>query len=82
MIDEVIRMISNLHKTFLESAIKNIDIKYQEQLQLNEEKLLVYSNIFNLPLYYKVTSFKKYPEYNLYNKIQQNQSMGGKLILL
>ena len=66
-------MISILHKMFLESSIKQIDNKYQEQLHLDEEKLLTYSNIFNLPLYYKIAPFKKLPDYNFYNKLQQNK---------
>ena len=65
-------MISILHKIFLENALNDIDTKYKEQLQLTEEKIFTYSNIFNMPLYYNPISLKKTPDYNLYNKLQNN----------
>ena len=68
-------MISVLHKMFLDDTLNNINSKYKEQLQLTEEKSYTYSNIYNIPLYYNLSSTKKNPDYSLYNKLQEKNKL-------
>ena len=66
-------MISILHSIFLKDVVNTIEEKYKNQLKLTNEDIFTYSNIFNMPLYYKLATFKKNPDYNLYNKLQKNK---------
>ena len=68
-------MISILHKTFLENVLNNINTKYKDQLILSEDKIFTYSNIFNMPLYYDLQTFRKNADYALYLKLQRNNTL-------
>ena len=68
-------MISVLHKIFLENVLDNISTKYKEQLKLIDGNLYTYSNIYNIPLYYNLSPFKKNPDYGLYKKLQENNKL-------
>lgn len=68
-------MISILHKTFLENVLNNINTKYKDQLILSEDKIFTYSNIFNMPLYYDLQTFRKNADYGLYLKLQRNNTL-------
>ena len=65
-------MISILHSIFLTDVLNTIEEKYKDQLNITKEDIFTYSNIFNMPLYYKLRTFKKNPDYNLYEKLQNN----------
>lgn len=62
-----------LNTIFLKDCIENIDIRYKELVKEDLETYFLYANILELPLYYNLFTFRKNPDYNLYNKLHNNK---------
>ena len=62
-----------LNQIFLEDIIFTLDEKYQNLLTEEKNKLFLYANIFEYPLYFKQFSFKKDPDYGLYEKFHNTK---------
>lgn len=59
-----------LNSMFLQETINSIDEKYKNIVDFEFEKYFTYSNLFQMPLYYNLFTYKKDPDYGLVNKIQ------------
>ena len=64
-----------LNEIFLNDSINLIEKKYIEIIDQYKEHYFLYSNIFQMPLYYKLFTYKKNPDYNLYNKISNKKHL-------
>ena len=60
-----------LNSMFLQDVITNIEDKYKDIINIDSERYFMYSNVFDLPLYYNLFSYKNKPDYGLFNKIHE-----------
>lgn len=71
-----------LKTMFLQDVINNIDEKYKTIVESNLERYFTYANIFEMTLYYNLFTYKKNPEYGLYNKINTTKHAETILFLI
>lgn len=57
------------HFYFAKEAISSLDEKYLNNLNLVDGKLFLYSNLYDLPYYYRFSKLFKYHSYNIGHKL-------------
>lgn len=62
-----------LYTMFLDDCIKKLDKKYQEVIKDEINDSFLYANIIEIPLYYKMFTYKKNPDYKLYQKLHNDK---------
>ena len=58
-----------LNNLFLVDTINSLDSKYKDLTKDLEDKYFMYSNMFEVTLYYKPFHYRKNPDYRLYEKL-------------
>lgn len=62
-----------LYYFFLNDAIKRLEKKYQDEIADVLNRTFIYSYLLEIPLYYKLFSYRKTNFYNLYHKLHNDK---------